>query len=382
MTQAGHSFAPKSDSGLAGFAVRLLLIGLCLVLALALWRLRDAVTVAFGSIVLAVGFRGLADAVSRRTRLPAGFALAAVIAACLGLVALSIEVFGAVMAAQFGELSRKLPESVRSLVATLNQTPVGHELVSQVRDAARSVAAGPAPRVLGRALGAAAQAATYGLIMIAGGVFLAIDPSRYRDGFLRLLPRTRRDRADEVMSALAQALRRWLIGRLVVMAAVGVLSSLGLWALGIDAPFALGLTGAVLTFIPTVGSVMAALPGMLIAFLQDPIKAVVVALVFWAVHFIEGTFITPYVQDEAVDIPPVISIFSTVVFGVLLGPAGVVLTGPITVVAMVLVDRLYVEDVLGEHQTAPKRRAAHRWFRRVETRRERRAAPGARADLS
>jgi predicted PurR-regulated permease PerM len=142
------------------------------------------------------------------------------------------------------------------------------------------------------------------------------------------------------------------------MAAVGVLSSLGLWALGIDAPFALGLTGAVLTFVPLVGSIAAALPAMLIGFLQEPIKAVEVALIFWFVHFIEGTFITPYVQDETVDIPPVLSIFSTVVFGLLFGPIGVLLTGPFTVVAMVLVERLYVEDVLGEPRpvtTARKR---------------------------
>src|SRR6185437_11694783 len=128
----------------------------------------------------------------------------------------------------------------------------------------------------------------------------------------------------------------------------GVLSSAGLWALGIDAPFALGLTGAVLTFVPLVGSIAAALPGMLIGFLQEPIKAVVVALLFWCVHFIEGTFITPYVQDETVDIPPVLSIFSTAVFGLLFGPIGVLLTGPFTVVLMVLVERLYVEDALGE----------------------------------
>lgn len=361
-------FGSKSDDGLAGFVVRLLLAGLCLVLALALWRLRDAVTVAFGSIVLAVGFRGLADAVSRRTRLPAGFALAAVIAACLGVMALSFEVFGASMAAQFTELGSELPKSLRSLATQLNQTPPGHELLSQARDALRSAATGTGPRVVGRVFSAAAQAATYALVMTAGGVFLAIDPVRYREGLLRLLPTASRNRAGEVMSALALALRRWLVGRLVVMAAVGVLSSFGLWALGIDAPFALGLTGAVLTFIPTVGSVMAALPGMLIGFLQEPIKAVAVALVFWAVHFIEGTFITPYVQDEAVDIPPVISIFSTIVFGVLLGPAGVVLTGPITVVAMVLIERLYVEDVLGERP--PKReRRAHGWLRRTPFRR-------------
>jgi hypothetical protein len=149
------------------------------------------------------------------------------------------------------------------------------------------------------------------------------------------------------------------------MVAVGVLSSLGLWALGIDAPFALGLTGAVLTFIPNVGSIVSALPGMLIGFLQAPLKAVAVGLVFWFVHLIEGTFITPYVDDETVDVPPVLSLFSTVVFGVLFGPVGVILTGPLTVVAIELVERLYVEDVLGEPPSQPAGTRRRSWLRRV-----------------
>jgi predicted PurR-regulated permease PerM len=206
---------------------------------------------------------------------------------------------------------------------------------------------------------------TAALAMIAAGVFLAIEPDRYRKNFLGLIPPARRERFDAVLSALADALRRWLLGRLVVMASIGVMSSLGLWALGIDAPFALGLTGAILTFIPFVGAGMAAAPGMLIGFLQDPAKVVLVGLLFWAVHFIEGTFITPYVQDESVDVPPVLSIFSTVVFALLLGPIGVILAAPMTVVLIVLVDQLYIVDVLKDQPAETGRRAARRRARKA-----------------
>jgi predicted PurR-regulated permease PerM len=85
-----------------------------------------------------------------------------------------------------------------------------------------------------------------------------------------------------------------------------------------------------------------------------------VAFLVWAVHFVEGTFITPYVQDEAVDVPPVISIFSTVVFALLLGPFGVFLSGPFTVAAIVLVNHFYIEDVLGE-RVRPRKRERPRW---------------------
>lgn len=347
----------RPSAGLGAVILRAVAVVAVVAVALALWRLKDVLSIAFGAIMLAVGFSGLTDAISRRTRLSRPFALAMVIIVTLGAMALAIEVFGAMMAAQYDELSLKLPQSLHSLTAWLNTSPLGREMVGRSGDALKSAAVGPGPRWLASALAGLGQALAYGLVMIAGGVFLAIDPERYRRNFLSLIPRERRERADTVLRALAHGLRLWLLGRLVVMAAIGVLSSLGLWAMGVDAPFALGLTGAILTFIPYVGAIMAALPGMLIGFLQEPIKALMVAALFWAVHFVEGTFITPYVQDEVVDVPPVISIFSTVVFTLLLGPVGVFLAAPITVVLIILVNHLYIEDVLGE-QAEVRRRVA------------------------
>jgi predicted PurR-regulated permease PerM len=340
--------AGTSRSDLAGFIARLFIAALFIAGAFILWRTRDALVLAFGSIMLGVGFRGLTEALKRRTKLPDAAALAVVVATMLAVLVTVVDVFGSTVAAQYGELSRKLPEGLNSLVAWLDRSGIGREIDVQGQAALRSLAADSGPRFVAGVVTGVGQALTYGLVMIASGVFLAMQPERYRSNFLGLIPPARRERYGQVLAALAETLRRWLLGRLVVMAAVGVMSSFGLWALGIDAPFAIGLTGAVLTFIPYVGSVAAVLPGALIGFLQEPFKAVEVILLFWAVHTIEGTFITPYVQDETVDIPPVLSIFSTVVFGLLLGPAGVFLAAPLTVVLIVLVDRLYIEDVLGE----------------------------------
>lgn len=364
MTDAPATPDPASAGppGLGSFVARVIVVALIACLGLALWKLRDALSVAFGSIILAVGFRGMTNPLKSRFGLPGGVALALVVVACLGAVALAFEVFGATMANQFAELSRRLPESLRVLSDRLNDGPMGRSVLAGARLALGGAVAGAVPNVLARLVADLALGLTYALVMVAGGVFLAIEPARYRTDFLSLVPPARRARFGQVLDALADTLRRWLLARLVVMAAVGVLSSLGLWALGIDAPFALGLTGAILTFIPNVGSVMSALPGMLIAFLQEPVKAIAVAVLFWAVHFVEGTFITPYVQDEAVQVPPVISIFATVAFALLLGPIGVFLAGPFTVVLIVLVNCFYIEDMLGDsapvHQHEGRRR---RW---------------------
>ena len=67
------------------------------------------------------------------------------------------------------------------------------------------------------------------------------------------------------------------------------------------------------------------------------------------------------IQDTAVRIPPVFSIFAILIFAVLLGAPGVLLSGPLTVVAVVLVQTLYIEDVLGEHVADATRHRRRLW---------------------
>jgi predicted PurR-regulated permease PerM len=77
-------------------------------------------------------------------------------------------------------------------------------------------------------------------------------------------------------------------------------------------------------------------------------KVVYVVLVFGAVQTLESYVITPLVQQRAVSMPPVILITAQIAMGVLAGAAGVLLAAPLAIVIIVLLQMLYVEDVLGD----------------------------------
>ena len=201
--------------------------------------------------------------------------------------------------------------------------------------------------LLGSLLTGTARYATYALIVIACSVFLALDPDRYRQGVLVLFPLKQRALASEFLGRAATVLQRWLVSRLIVMVALGGLVSIGLTVLGIDGALALGLTGGLLTFIPYIGALMAAVPAVLVALTVGPKLALLTALMFLACHFIEGTFITPFVQDKSVDLPPVLTIFSTLAFTVLFGPSGVLLASPLVLMIIVAVRVFYLERYLG-----------------------------------
>jgi predicted PurR-regulated permease PerM len=89
-------------------------------------------------------------------------------------------------------------------------------------------------------------------------------------------------------------------------------------------------------------------PAILAAVVVDPVKGMHVALAYFVIQQIENHLLQPLVQREVVSLPPVLTIFAAVTFGLLFGPFGLLLATPLAVVGMVVISMLYVEDGLGE----------------------------------
>jgi predicted PurR-regulated permease PerM len=136
-----------------------------------------------------------------------------------------------------------------------------------------------------------------------------------------------------------------------MMLTIGVASAIGLALLGVPLALALGLIAGLLEFVPFFGPIASGTVAVLVAFAQGPTQALYVALLFLVLQQVEGNVLVPLVQRWAVDLPPVLSLASVMVFGTLFGPLGVVLGTPLAVVMMVLVQRLNIEQTLesGEH---------------------------------
>ena len=125
-----------------------------------------------------------------------------------------------------------------------------------------------------------------------------------------------------------------------------MLTGSALAVLGMPLAMSLGVVAGILEFIPVIGPILAAVPGVLLAFSKGPEMALYVTLVYIAVQQIESNVITPLVQRWAVRLPPVIGLLAVVACGLLFGVLGVVFAMPIAVVVMVMVKKLYVEDTL------------------------------------
>jgi predicted PurR-regulated permease PerM len=180
------------------------------------------------------------------------------------------------------------------------------------------------------------------------GLYLAASPRTYTEAALKILPHPRRARVREVLSAVGATLRRWIGARLILMATNAIVTALGLWLLGMRLPITLGLLSGLLNFVPNLGPIIAAVPAVLLAFVEGPRMALYVALFYFGYQMFDGYVLTPLVQRRTVALPPALTIMSQVLMGVLFGTIGVLVAVPLTAAVVLAVNMLYLHDVLGE----------------------------------
>jgi predicted PurR-regulated permease PerM len=337
------------------FTGRLLVILVIAAIAIAVWQLTDILVLLFGAILLTIGLCAAARLVARHTGIRRSIALAAVFLLALCVFTAALWIFGSTIAAQLDDVVQSAPAGFKLFMAWMTANPYGKQVLDQLRGANVMGATGWATSIVATAGGLLTRGLGYAFVALFVAIYLAVQPERYRHMCLRLVPPPGRPVAEALFGAIGAVLQRWLAGQMVVMTAIGVLTGLGLWLLGIEAAFALGLMGGLLCFIPFVGAILAAIPATLMALTQGPAYALSVICMYIAVHFVEGNFITPMVQAEATSLPPVLAILSTVAFSILFGPLGVLLAAPLTLVLMEAVEVLYVQHGLGE---APEATAA------------------------
>lgn len=250
-------------------------------------------------------------------------------------------------------LRERIPQALAQLDNTLQRIDWGHEAVDQLSALQES---GTLHQTARRFLGffsSVLGAVTGTLVMIVLGLFIASEPRVYEQGALRLLLPRWRARAADVFEAIGRALRWWLLGRFVSMAVVFVLTWIGLLLLGLPLAFLLALIAGLLSFVPTFGPLLSAVPAILVGLSTGPEQALWVAFLYLGIQLVESYGVTPFIERRAVRLPPAVLLLFQLVMGVLAGALGVLLATPVLVVLMVLTSMLYLEDRLGEAVELP-----------------------------
>jgi predicted PurR-regulated permease PerM len=348
-------------------------IGAVLFAALLLftWTFAAALFLVFAGMLLGVALNAMSSRLGQLVRLPHPLRLVIV---CLTLaVLLSGVVFlgGTTIAQQAAALSDTIKSQLVNVKAFLDKNGIdtsffdlGNPAANAASSAAPATTPGaaapthnlPSPGALASSggaivsqtfkllLGTVSAVGNFFIVLFLGLAFAA-QPAVYRDGLIFMTPAKYRTRATVVIDRIGETLERWLIAQILTMFVIFLVTWIGLAIIGIQSAFILGIQAGILTFIPTVGALIAGLIVVLASLATGWIAGLSAFILFLGVHALESYVLTPLLQRHALDIPPATLFAFQIVLGVVFGIWGLALALPLMAVAKVMIDYFKADDV-------------------------------------
>ncbi|MCC2631217.1 MAG: hypothetical protein K0S38_1026 [Candidatus Paceibacter sp.] len=232
---------------------------------------------------------------------------------------------------------RILPEKITAV----NVTTEGNDFLKAVEGLGAQESIGNVVQSISNTLSTSSDNVLGTLSAIFGGVtsFLLIFVLSFyftvREGgiedFLKLITPFRHESYVIELWKRSQAkIGRWMQGQLILALIVGVLVFIGLSILGVKNALFLAFISTMFEIIPIFGPIIAAVPGILIAFTQGGFTfGLIVAIMYIIVQQIESNVIYPLIAKKVLDVPPIIVIIALVVGGKLGGFLGILLSVPL-----------------------------------------------------
>jgi len=187
------------------------------------------------------------------------------------------------------------------------------------------------------------------ILILITAYYIAVRPEPLVDGALRLVPPARRAHARWIMERLRSAWIGWMKGVVIHMFLSGTLLYIGLTLIGLDFAIVFAVLTALVVVVPYIGVIVGAIPPVLFALTISPGKALLVLIVYVAVHEIEASLIIPLVMARTTKLHPALIAVGVVVVGELFGIIGLIVAVPIIATIAILTDELWVKEIETAH---------------------------------
>ena len=141
---------------------------------------------------------------------------------------------------------------------------------------------------------------------------------------------------------ISRILSTYITGQLLVALIVGILETIGLMLIGVKYPFVMGFIGGISNIVPVIGPFIGAVPAIVVAFMESPYMALFTAILFIIIQQVDNNYITPKIVEGRMGLHPVVTLSVAFIAGLFWGVTGIILSIPLTAVAVSLIKRAYM----------------------------------------
>lgn len=293
-----------------------------------------------GSLI-ATYFHGLADLIERHTRWKRWLCMLCSIAGTFVITGTLLWFMGTKIQQQISQLSETLPATIEQMKVRLSQHELGRYIVEKTGDKGSADAFNTARSFFTTSFGVLGDL----YIILFLGIFFTTNPTLYKNGILLLVPPAHKGQARHIFERISLSLKGWLKGMMVSMVLVTIMIAAGLSIVGIPVAMVLALLTGLLEIVPTLGSVLAMIPGVLLALTIGTDTAIIVAIIYIVSQTITANIVNPLIQKRMINLPPALTLVSQLVMASVSGAFGVIMAVPILSISVILVDEFYVKRI-------------------------------------
>ena len=234
---------------------------------------------------------------------------------------------------QTGKLVRLLPSALEKVrLIGINQQDISREIITQV---------GALPSNFVKITVSLFSNIIGVISTLVITFYLLFERRNLHKHLTQLLGNNHPDKIIRAVNLIEVRLGSWVRGELFLMFIIGILTYIGLLILGIDIALPLAVLAGLLEIIPNIGSIVSAVPAVLIALTIHPLVAVAVVALYFLVQLLENNLIIPHVMRQATGINPLVSIVALLIGFKLAGPAGAVLSLPSVIIIETILTEVF-----------------------------------------
>lgn len=153
-----------------------------------------------------------------------------------------------------------------------------------------------------------------------------------KSSLINFLPRKVRETSMDLINDVNNSLRKYVQGALIDCSAIFILTSIGLWLVGLKAPALFGFFCGLTNIIPYAGPYIGGAPAVIVGFTQSPTIGILTLVVIVLIQFLEGNFLQPFIMSKTTKLHPVTIMLGLLVFGYFFGMLGMLLSTPLIAV--------------------------------------------------
>ncbi|MCT7976674.1 AI-2E family transporter [Laspinema olomoucense] len=319
-----------------------------------LWEIKTVLLLLFAAIAFATVLNRMVRRL-QRSGLKRGVAIALTIGLLFAIIGLFFILIFPTVVAQFKELLELLPQTLAQLREWYRwlQNIIPDQFIKDIQN--REFLAERIPNIslswFGGFFNIFSNSLDFVLnllLVLVLIIMLLANPALYRQSFMLIFPAFYRRRVDEILQGCEKNIVGWAIGRIFNMVFIAIVSGIGLWVIGVPLALVNAIISALLSYIPNLGPILGSIPPIALAFIDSPVKGVIVIAFYLAIEQLEGLVLTPMIMENEISLPPAVTLTSMLIFSQFFGLLGLFLALPIVAVLQVWLKELLVKDVMND----------------------------------